>query len=175
MLIISVKGVEEGRQERDLRCPASDICDAFPEFVDDVQVHIVLTKVGSRLQLACTAACDAILVCDYSTEEYRERIETEFNVEYIFDTELYLRQKDHHDVDATELYALHEDDATIEISDHVVQELAVRLPLKRISPEYRDKNLEDIVGNQFLDDGRAQEGRADENWAMLKNIRIENN
>jgi uncharacterized metal-binding protein YceD (DUF177 family) len=175
MLEISVKGVQEGRQEIELNCPAVEICGSFPEFVDEVQVDVELMKIGQRYQLKCHAECDALLICDYSLKEFRERISAEFSVEYVFNTELFLQQQEQGEIDAFDVHAIHEDESSINITDDVVQELAVRIPLKRISPEFREKSLEDIVDKDFLDDGRAQEGRAEETWSVLKNIRIEDN
>ncbi len=175
MLKLSVKSYREGSHESELSCEASEILSAFPEFVGEVHVHVVITRVGRRYQLRCKASCETLLTCDYSLQEYNETINAEFQLEYVFDTELYLEQKNSADQDEFSVRALHEDESQIDIGNDVRQELAVRLPLKRIAPELRDKSIEDLVDRQFLDDGRAQEGRAEETWGALKNLRFDNN
>ncbi len=174
MLKFSLKSLKEGRQEMDLEAEASVVCAEFPEFVDLVRLHCIVDRVGRRFHVHCHAECEALLQCDYSLKDFREPIVADFDIEYVVDTDMHEQQRGMDAVDI-ELRALHEDESAVDLSLDVCQELAVRLPLKRIAPEYRDKPIEDILGSEFLDDGKKSAQSAEETWAALKNIKLGNN
>jgi hypothetical protein len=67
---------------------------------------------------------------------------------------------------------------SINITDEIRQELGVMMPLKRISPKYRGKELSDIFPSFADDDDKTisttnQEQPLDPRWAALQSIKFE--
>jgi len=173
LLSISIKALQDGKHPVQLSAKASMLDGMFPEFTGEVVVHGTVQKLGKRYILQVHAACDAALVCDLSGEQFIERVEPELTLSYVANTHLFLEQI--HDADPVQPYYIREDDTAIDITDEVRQELAVNLPLKRVAPQYRDKNLGDIFPEFDADAGELRSTpnetqEIDPRWAALGNI-----
>ncbi|MGB9702288.1 MAG: YceD family protein [Candidatus Kapaibacteriota bacterium] len=173
MLIVRVHGIKDGKSVLDLECDTSEIENISEEFFGKVNVHAVFTKVGKRYTLIGNAQCQAKLICDISLEEYDELINAEISYTFIANTESYMLRKDigDYETDNGEII-VHEDDQFIDISDLIRQDLLLNLPIKRVSPNYRDKSFEDL--HPELSSKNIKDDVVAERWLDLKKIKFSN-
>jgi uncharacterized metal-binding protein YceD (DUF177 family) len=168
MLRIFIQGLKDGIYEINSECGVEEIDGMFDEFIDNVKVIGTLRIWGSRFALDMTATCNAKLLCDISLEEYIEPISAELKLSYIADEDLYRFGKDS-DIAKAEERIIHPDDKYIDITEEVRQELTVNLPMKRIAPEYRDKDIKEIYPKYTATENLTIE---DAHWAELKKIKF---
>ncbi len=168
MLKVFVQGLKGDIHNVDLECPASEIPEIFPEFFGNVKVKGIMRILGKRHTIEVVATCSAKLICDITLEEYVEEIKTEINIAYIADGELCNFGSDS-DVAVAEERIVHPDEKYIDITEEVREELCVNLPLKRVAPQYRDKELCEIFPELIIDDESTP---LDDRWADLKKIKL---
>ncbi len=169
-LVIELQGMQPGKQPVYAETLASDIPDMFPEFIGTVAVSGTVEKFEDQYIFTLEARCLARLVCDRSNEEYEEEITVPIALTFIKNSELYAQQKE--EVDPEPPFYIHEDAKFVDITDYVRQELALHLPMKRVAPQYRDKDLEEIFPFLKRDDAAASEPLIDERWSALKNLKF---
>ncbi len=171
MIKIRIHGIKDGQHDIKLSVPVDEIDEMFPEFFGNIDLEGKLRKIGNRFSFVGQVKCQAKLVCDLSLEEYTELIESDINVSFLADTTLFTLHGDKEVADFEEKI-VHEDDEYYDISYEVSEALAVQLPMKRIAPEYRDKNLEDIY--PFVVDKQEEipEEPVDDRWAALKKLKF---
>jgi uncharacterized metal-binding protein YceD (DUF177 family) len=169
MLNISIKGLSDGKHPIELSTDAAEVADMFAEFTGEITVQGEVQKLGKRYILTGTALCEARLVCDMSGEEFTERITAPLSLNYVANTNLFLEQMD--DSDPVQPYYIREDDVMIDITEEVRQELALSLPLKRIAPQYRDKDFSVLHPEYDAESSNTTSSKEmDPRWAALKNI-----
>jgi uncharacterized metal-binding protein YceD (DUF177 family) len=173
MLLIRVHGIKDGKIDLELECDASEIENMSEEFFGKVNVHATFTKVGKRYTLVGNATCSARLICDLSLEEYDEVINSEISYTFIANTSSYNLRKESGDFETESgEIIVHEDDQFIDISDLIRQDLLLNLPLKRVAPNYRDKNFEDL--HPELSCKNIQDNEIAQQWMDLKKIKFSN-
>ncbi|MDR0927764.1 MAG: DUF177 domain-containing protein [Ignavibacteria bacterium] len=167
MMQIRIHGIKDGKHPIDLRTLASSVPDIFPEFIGEIHLEGVLTKLGNRYNFSGTATCMARYVCDLSLEEYEEEVVSAIDCSMIADTELYFLQQTSFGEEFNEI-ALHSEDEYFDISAEVKDSLVVHLPMRRIAPQYRGKSWQEIhpelVSNNKMDD----------RWSGLQGITFDN-
>jgi uncharacterized metal-binding protein YceD (DUF177 family) len=173
MLTVSIKGLADGKYPVEMSAECRDVENMFIDFFGLLTVTGTLRKYRKRHILELHAEADAMLICDVSGEEYVQSIETDFLLEYIADTHLAVIQSEKSDVEPP--FYIRDDDTSIDITDEIRQEMAVRLPLKRVAPAYRGKEFSEIFPNHSADitedAGAATDDKpTDPRWAALKNI-----
>ncbi len=170
LLAIELQGLQSGKQWVAIEAPARDIPDMFPEFEGTVMVVGTVEKFENKYILSLEARCIARLTCDRSNEEYEEEIVVPIAVTFIKNSELYAQQK--LEVDPEPPFYIHDDAKYLDITDYVRQELALHLPMKRVAPWYRDKELEEIF--PFLQRQRQErEQPIDERWNVLRKLKFD--
>jgi hypothetical protein len=168
-LVISIKGLADGKYPVELSSAhVQQIEHIFPECTGMLTVRGSIRKHGKRFLLELVAEIQARFLCDVSGEEFEDIVVAEFSLEYIADTHLALLKADEEDREPP--YYIRDDDTNIDITDEVRQELAVRLPLKRISPKYRDREFTDIFPSHADSASAVTAPTPDDRWAALKNI-----
>lgn len=173
MLTIYIRGLENGTHPVNLSTPVDKIPYMFPEFDGNVVFNGEIVKSANKYFIKGVAECSARLVCDRSGEDYSETISAPISLSYIANTDMYLLRRD--ESDPEQPYYIHEDDKEIDITDEVRQELAINLPMKRIAPAHRDKDLDDLFPSTVTNaDSGDDEPKEDERWAQLKKIRFPN-
>lgn len=172
MLKIFIQGIKEGKHEVDLSVPAESIDGISSEFSGEVEVKGILTSYRNRFSLTVNVSCSADLICDLSLKEYREQISFVYSASFIYDDEKYFEQKER-ELNDNEEIAILSDSKYIDITGELLQELIVHLPMKRISPEFRDKSFEDIYPDIANGTKReSDDSEIDERWSKLKNIKL---
>ncbi len=177
-LIVSIKGITDGKYPVEVNAIAERIQDIFPEFRGELQATGTLRKYGKRYLFDLTATATAHLLCDMSGEDFEEQITAHCSLEYIADTHLALMQEDSSN-DREPPFYIRDDNTSIDITEEIRQELAVMLPLKRISPAYRDKEFDEVFPEfaaQTTDEissAADDEPALDPRWAALKSIKFD--
>ncbi|MBL7999422.1 MAG: hypothetical protein JNL32_12400 [Candidatus Kapabacteria bacterium] len=175
MLRIPIQGLGDGNYPFDIQSGAADVEGLYPEYSGDVRVTGELSKIGKRVTLSAVATASAVLVCDYSLNEFTEEITAPIAMSFVFDTGLYLLRRDEQHDDTYEVHVLREDETYLDITLEVAQELSVLLPLKRVSPEYRNKEAKDIINDEhLLRDTETTPMTDDDRWSALKSINFKN-
>ncbi len=176
MLQIMVKGIGDGTYDIDTACAVGRLKGIYPEFYGDVTLEGQLKVLGNRYTVVAKVSCMAKLLCDVSLEDYKEEISAEIEIAYLANTDLYYTQKEQDDDDYEREIVIHEDDKFIDLTDEVTQQLNVSLPMKRVSPKYRDKDIEDIypeyTESNDEEDKKDQNDDIDERWSALKKLKL---
>jgi uncharacterized metal-binding protein YceD (DUF177 family) len=173
MVKILIHGIEDGIHDINLSVPVSEIDGIFPEFFGNILLEGTLRKLKNRFSFVGTATCTAKLICDRTLDEYEEIIKSDISVSAIADSDLFRLKKSHSDselVDSEE-YIINEDDKYLDLSNEVREQLAVRLPLKRVAPWVADKELDEIypeIATNFVKKDIDSEAI----WAPLKNLKL---
>ena len=161
MISIRILGLDEGIHPITINTDSSELEGLAEEFFGDLVIDGELRYFNARHTLDINIACNAKLICDRSGKEYIEDIDTDlvliFNangdsIEFVDDG--------NYDPDSVKMIA-----NKIEISKVVVDELTLSLPMKRISPEFRNKEFDDLY-KEDLDSDEEQ----DSPWKDLKKI-----
>ena len=138
MLLLNVQGLSNGKHNIEI----SGIADGEykSEIIDlDVFIEGTIRVHNDRIILKGKAWSEANLICDLSVEEYRERIEAEIDINIIKGMkEEYRTEKDENTI------YIGEEEKNANITEIVVQELLVKLPLKKVAPKYKGKDIEEI-------------------------------
>ncbi|PKL86843.1 MAG: hypothetical protein CVV22_01775 [Ignavibacteriae bacterium HGW-Ignavibacteriae-1] len=170
MLKLDISGMADGEYEFTLVEPVSKLNSPFEEFVGDVHFEGTVRKLGHRYNLKAELKGTARLICDRSLIEFDELIESELFMSFIADTKAFLeltgQEHKHNEV------IIREDYKYIDVSPYVMESLALELPLKRIAPEFRDKELKEIFPEVADKLREENENDIDDRWSKLKNIKI---
>ncbi len=170
MLKLDISGMADGEYEFTLVEPVSKLNCPFEEFVGDVHFEGTVRKLGHRYNLKAELKGTARLICDRSLIEFDEPIESELFMSFIADTKAFLeltgQEHKHNEV------IIREDYKYIDVSPYVMESLALELPLKRIAPEFRDKELKEIFPEVADKLREENENDIDDRWSKLKNIKI---
>ncbi len=169
MLKIFIQGLKNGEYPIEAQCEARAVMTDYEEFIDNITVKGSMKILGNRYTLDFTAECDAKLTCDISLNEYIEKVSCNIKLSYLADEELF-RFGQGSDIANAEARILHPDDKFLDITEEVREELAVNLPMKRISPEYRDKSLVELYPDIVVEKNTAP--IEDDRWKDLKKIRF---
>ncbi len=164
MLKIDIHGMKDGEYSIELKSNISDLECYFNEFFGEIKLIGVLRKIGNRFTLQSNAEVNANLICDLSLKNYEELIKSEVNLNFKADTKSYLSQKN---IENDSEILIREDAQEIDISSIVIELLALQLPMKRIAPEYRNKDLNEIY--PFLNQENSE---IDSRWNKLKDFKI---
>ncbi len=138
MLLLNVLGLSNGKQNIEISGLADG--DYKSEFIDsEVFVEGLLRVHNDRLILKGKTWTSAVFICDISLEEYREVIEADIDINIIKGMkEEYRTEKDENTI------YISEEEKSANITEIVVQELLVKVPMKKVAPKYRGKDIEEI-------------------------------
>lgn len=164
MIKIDIHGMKDGEFKINLNTKISEIECLFEEFFGNIDLNGTIKKIGNRFTLISKAEVMVRLTCDRSLKIYEEKISCDVNLAFIADTKAFLESTER-DIDSDIL--IREDAQFIDITSEVIELLALNLPMKRIAPEYRDKDITEIFPE--ISDGINV---TDERWAKLKDFKI---
>ncbi|MFN8360535.1 MAG: DUF177 domain-containing protein [Candidatus Kapaibacterium sp.] len=163
MLKLPIQGLQDGQASVQLTANVQEIEGIFPEFSGEIELTGTIRRVGKRYSFKGEATCMATMICDRSLTEFTEKIVAPVTADYLADTQVFLMQEG--DTEG-EVIIIRDDELFIDLSDEVRQELALHLPMKRIAPEYRDKEWDDISPEISTE--------IDDRWKALKGITLNN-
>ncbi len=176
MIQIMILGLQEGICPFSVTSSSQSIEGILPEFIGDIQINGTIKKQGKRIFINAEAVCKALLLCDISGEEFTDIVKAQITLYYVVDTQLfYLQPKTENDDEAEIL--IRDEDTYIDISDEVRQQLALNLPMKRISPLHSQTSFEDLYPERSTEKQKTEPNLPDETspWAALKDIKIVEN
>lgn len=160
MLLLNAQGLSNGKHFIEISGYAdgdfkSDIIDSEVFVKGSLRVH------NDRIILKGKAWTKAKLICDLSLEDYREDIEAEIEVNIIKGMKEEFRSEN----DENTIY-IGEEEKTANITEIIVQELLVKIPMKKVAPKYRGKDIEEIYP-EIIED--KKEGLSP--FDILKNLK----
>lgn len=177
MLKILIQGLKDGVYEINQVTNANSIPDIFSEFIGDIKLQGQLRKLGNKYTFTGKAECNAILTCDLSLVEFNELIVADINACFIADSSM-LKLKDKNTNNYNE-YIISEDDKYIDLTNEVREELAVNLPMKRVAPQFRDKNFEELYPmyaanskNNNSSNKNKKKSEIDDRWESLRKLKF---
>lgn len=168
MLKLRIHGIKDEETYFTLEDIVSNMQDLPEEFFGNIIVEGKLTKIGKRFTVVGVAKCQANLICDISLENFTQEIIANFDYTFTVNNELYylLREKGEFENENGEII-IHEDDQFIDLSEELRQELILNIPMKKVAPKYRDKNL-----NEIYPELEIEEEAADPRWSELKKLKF---
>ena len=136
---------------------------------DEIYVKCSLDKSSSQIVLRCSVNCGIEFLCDRCIENYVEKIESDFELVYVFD-------KDNYDPEDQNCKYLSPEQGEIDISDDVREFLYVSIPMKKIC----DENCKGICPGcgTSLNNGSCKcvyTEKPDPRWDKLKKMINDNN
>jgi len=167
MLKVYIRSLGSEGLEFSLSEDANKMPRLFSEFYDKVCVTGKIVTHQDRYILSGNATGTARLECDLSLEEYEQEIRASFEIDVI------IGEKSKNDEEPDVIYIL-EDETEIDISDSISEALSLALPMKRISPKYVGKELEDLhpgMTSKKINIGKEDKAH-DDRWAVLKKIKL---
>ena len=138
MLLLNAQGLSNGKHFIEISGLAdgelkSDIIDSEVFVEGSLRVH------NDRIILKGKAWTSAKLICDLSLEEYREDIAAEIDISIIKG----MKKENRSEKDENTIY-IGEEEKIANITEIVVQELLVKVPMKKVAPKYRGKDIDEI-------------------------------
>lgn len=167
MIKILIHGIKDGQHDISLDIPTDNIDGLEQEFFGTVHITGKLIKVANRFSFIGLAKCDAKLICDRTLKEYVETIIAELNISFISDNRRFALLDDSNS--SEDEIIVREDEKHFDLSDEVRQQLAINIPMKKLSPDVADKEFEEIFPEIASD---KSDKVPDERWALLKNLKI---
>lgn len=164
MLLIPIKNLPEGTTELELSFESDVIENLIEEYNSSINLVCKLTKLGNQIEFKSIVSTKANLVCDYSLENFEQNINISLNL--IFKLNVSKTEKELF-FDEDNIIFYNNDDNDIDISQHLREELIMALPMKRISPNYKDKNFEDLFP-EFIKENIAENNP----FAKLKDLKL---
>ena len=173
MIRIYIQGIKDGIHDVALEVPVEEVPSMFSEFIGKIRFKGNLRKISNRYYITGTAECNSILVCDRTLTEYEEKITAEIQLTFISENTL-IKTHSNPQTDSLER-VINGDDKYIDITDDIREELAVSLPMKRVAPQFRDKEFDEIYP-QFSSKKKANKKTKTEitndYWTPLKNLKL---
>lgn len=167
MIKISVKGMNDGNISIDMKYPSDKVDGLTDEFYDDVRIKGKLVKLKDRYNFEGTVECMAEFTCDRSLKDYTELIGNELKWTCILSSDENMEEENN--AEEPGVLIIKHDNDEIDITEEVAEQLLVAIPMKRIAPEYREKDIKEIYPEYVADDS---EMKTDPAWSKLKNLKF---
>ncbi len=172
MLKIYIHGLKDGNYDVHLKVMAKELKLLSDEFFGEVNFDGQMRIIGKRYSIVGTAECLAKFQCDLSLREFEQNIKTEMNCTFLANNELFHMKKNNAIIETAEVI-IHEDEKYIDLTNDIVEELTVHLPMKRIHPDLEGKKLEDLYPEYSAKLNNIQKRNYDDRWEVLKGIKFE--
>jgi uncharacterized metal-binding protein YceD (DUF177 family) len=169
MIRIDISGMADGVYEFDINAPAKTIKANFDEFKSDIILFVVVIRLGNRYSAKIKAKTIASMICDRSLIDYEENIECEFDIIYKADTKLFLESG--RDGNNDNEIIIREDSKYIDLTQEVLENLALQLPMKRLAPEFKELEIDEIFP-EILSERIVKNSEIDDRWSKLKDLKI---
>lgn len=141
------------------------------EFEDDIRIFGHIDKVGNQLNIFLNLETKLSLTCDYTLEKFKELVSKEIKIICKVDNLNAEDRKYYSEMDNFILYNL--DDREIDITQIVREELILTIPMKKVSPAYKDKSFSDIYP-EFSEDKQPTIEQKTNPFDVLKNMKFTN-
>jgi len=173
MFNIFIQGLKDGEHQVEMEVPVEEVPEMFGEYFGIINLKGKLKKIGNRFTLFANADCMAKMICDMTLEEFTEKIQVEVNLSFVAENKHDAAGKQPTSESKREASVvgikISSDGKFADIADEIREIFAVSLPMKRVAPQYRDKNFEEIFPEYDSEKNTASD-IIDERWAPLKKI-----
>lgn len=166
MFRINIQGIKDGQYEIDLKTAVEDMPGLFPEYFGEARVKAKMRKIGNRYAITGKASCKAKMICDVSLQEYVDTIAVDISRAFFADSSLY-EEKKLDDYEIGEEIVIRENDKYIDLTKNIKDLLSASLPMKRVAPEFRGKDFEEIFPEHTMKNKKEE---IDHRWDQLKKI-----
>ncbi len=175
MFNIFIQGLNDGEHKVDMQVPVEEVPEMFEEYFGEISLKGKLKKIGSRYTLFAVAQCNARMMCDISLEEFIETINVEVNLSFVAESkqtsdsrrQATVKKNEKQEPVGVELSA---DGKYADIAGDIREIFAVNLPMKRVAPEFRDKDFKEIFPEYTSEANNPKSDLVDERWAPLNKI-----
>jgi DUF177 domain-containing protein len=178
MIEFRILGLEDGKYELGFEINVENVPCLLGEFKDEKKENTIkvigsFNLLGEKLVLNLSVKAIADLVCDLTSEQYSEEIEVELDLIFrLFEDDVFLIDDNIYDKESYSLKGYR-----IDITQIVCDELALAIPMKKIAPRHRGKELSDIFPEMTRNDDTKRKENLEEQkqekenpWANLKKI-----
>lgn len=128
----------------------------------DVKVNLVLEKQTNMLELNFKHSGTVNVLCDVTGEPFDMPIKGKLK--------LVVRFGETYNDDNEELLILPFGEHQIDVSQYIYEMIALSVPLKRISPNAKNMDLETLNEIEVKDEEEVKEEEIDPRWAALKKL-----
>jgi len=173
MIGVDINGMRDGQHVIDSTHPVSDIPGLGPEYTGTIHIDGIVVRRAPKFTVIVSCEANAHLVCDRSLEEYDEPITIDLDLDFVTDSPLAnVQRKNPEALDDEMVRAIRDEDNVIDLTEDIRQELTVALPMRRVSPAHRDKNLEEIFPTIADTDTKGPNDETpDGRWEALKKLK----
>ncbi len=173
MIGVDITGMRDGQHVVNTTHPVSDIPGLGPEYTGTIRIDGIVVRRAPKFTVIVTCEANARLVCDRSLEEYDEPIAIDLDLDFVTDSSLAsVQRKNPEALDEEEVRAIRDEDNSIDLTEDIRQELTVALPMRRVSPAYRNKNLEEIFPTIAETDAAGPPDETpDGRWEALRKLK----
>lgn len=159
MFLIDLNGLANGNHQIELTGKFKK--DLSKEFNGEVKIIGNLKVLEDKYLFEGEAEAVADLVCDLSLDDFQEKITAPLKIKILKGAE------DEEANDDNTIY-LGIEEKKADVTEIILEELLVNLPMKKIAPKYRGKDLKDIYPD--LESKKEQE--TDSTWEKLKKLKL---
>jgi uncharacterized metal-binding protein YceD (DUF177 family) len=171
MVAISIQGLHDGVHPIDMTVPVGDIDGLSGEFQGDIIIVGELIRNGKRMHLYADITASARLICDRSLEEYSEAVQCSLELDAVVDNELAIKQASAPER-LEDVIGVRDDQKVLPITDDIRQELVLALPMRKVSPAWRDRDLSELYPSAHESSTDHDANNAlDERWAALRSLK----
>jgi uncharacterized metal-binding protein YceD (DUF177 family) len=156
MLFVDIAGLKSGKHYFEIESELDNRLKTN-ELVSSVSVSGELRVYGDDIYLEGVASSEMKLKCDLSLEDYTEIINADIKINIKKRQDSVYENQNNDDSDNTTL--INDEQQKVDISDIVAQELLVNIPMKKVAPHYRDKEIEEIHPS-IKNDSEKEEGQS---------------
>lgn len=169
MLLVSIKNLDQGKSNLSLEARPKDL-ELGEEFIENIYLDGYIDKSGNQLNIKLNIITNLNLICDYSLENFSEKIEKEVMIICKLDN-LTVEEKEYYkDFENFIFYKF--DESEIDIADVIREELILTVPMKKISPKYRDKSFEELYPEYSANNTVMEIEEKANPFAVLKNVKL---
>lgn len=173
MIGVDISGMRDGQHVIETEHPVSSISGLGHEYTGTIYINGSVVRRGPSFTVIVTCEANAHLVCDRSLEEYDEPISIDLDLDFVTDSSLASTQQQNPDaLDEEVVRAIRDEDNNIDLTEDIRQELTIALPMRRVSPKYRDKALEEIFPTiADKDENSPVDETPDGRWEALRKLK----
>lgn len=159
---IFIQGLKDGEYSVHETCNAESITEMPPEYKGVMNLNGKIRKHVNRYIVEAEIEVTAFLHCDLSLEEYKENIKTSFRATFMMGVPI--NSTDEHN----NVFVIADETKEIALDAIVREELILALPLKRVSPQWRNKEWQQPKQEEHND----TEPMINDTWSVLKKLQM---
>ncbi|AZA62229.1 YceD family protein [Chryseobacterium indoltheticum] len=166
---VSFSGLKTGKHEFKFEIDKEffQLFDTDQEFTDPkIAVDVLLDKHTTFLEFEIKVKGTVELVCDITNEDFTYPIENQIGILGKFGEE--------YDDSEEDVITIPANDHAFNISQLIYENVALSIPMKKVSPHVSDEDLEILEKFSPKEIEEEQEEKSDPRWDALKNLKNKN-